>query len=59
MTVIHDGELGLMFDPSEVFKACIDQGYDWVKEYMYMHSDDKFTHYFKHPITRQYKKVSL
>lgn len=48
-----------IFDPKEVFAACIAEHGEYLKEYMYMDSADGYTHHFKHPISRKYITVCL
>lgn len=48
-----------MFDPGEVFEACIAEHGEYLKEYMYMDSVNAYTHNFKHPISRKYITVCL
>ena len=41
----------------EVFNKCIAEHGDWLKDYMYMYTDDNGTHHFKNIITRRYVGV--
>jgi len=43
--------------PQEVFEKCIQEHGDWLKEYMYMYTDDEGVHQFKNIITRRYVGV--
>lgn len=47
----------IIFEPKEVFAACIEEHGDWLKDYMYMYSEDSNTHAFKNSITRKYVTV--
>jgi len=43
----------------EVFKQCIAEHGEWLKEYMYMYTDDEGTHHFKNIISRKYVAVKV
>lgn len=59
MEILHKDEQATIYQPKQVFELCINQGHDWVRGKMYMHSDDELTHYFKDIITREYTKLTL
>ena len=59
MTILYSDKEVKIYEPSEVFELCINRGHVWVKDQMYMHSEDEHTHFFKDKITRKYTKVSL
>ena len=43
----------------EIFKDCIKEHGDWLKGYMYMHTDQEGTHWFKSIISRRYVGVKV
>lgn len=43
----------------EIFKKCIEEHGDWLKGYMYMHTDSAGVHHFKNIISRRYVSVNV
>lgn len=41
----------------EIFNKCIAEHGDWLKDYMYMHTDNDNIHWFKNIISRKYVGV--
>lgn len=59
MQVLYIDKNVIIFEAVEVFEACIQGGFEEVKDLMYMHSTDAYTHFFKCPVSRNYKTVNL
>mgnify|MGYP000885611226 FL=1 len=43
----------------EIFNKCIAEHGDWLKDYMYMHTDNDNIHWFKNIISRKYVGVKI
>lgn len=61
MTILHSTSDNSrhIYEPSQVFKACIAEHGEYLKEYMYMDSTNEYTHHFKNIISRKYITVTL
>lgn len=47
----------LLGDANKIFNDCIAEHGDWLKDYMYMHTDNEGLHWFKNIISRRYVAI--
>lgn len=59
MKVLSQSGDRFIFDPNEVFMACLAEHGEFLKEYMYMDSVNEYTHNFKNIYSRKYITVCL
>ena len=43
----------------EIFKNCIAEHGDWLKDYMYMYTDNEGVNWFKNIVSRKYVGVKI